>query len=609
MAEKTLHEQIQNRAKISLERYGQRNAHFNQLFDAYDGKCWKYAPTENEQRITNRIVADTVDMDVAILLSKMPEITVPESKVSHVDKITAAVLENGIVGAWGMMDMHQVLYEAGIFGSLTGWGVLRGPINTGQGDFPLVTYAIDPRAWYPGFTASKQLQWSVYQQYRTAGDIRMEVPDAKAWHPDVLPEDDAQLCVWSEYWGWHKKALIHAVYAYETNEHNVGYGTAPSGLEKGGGAVSSSLQPSELGEVLKDPTDMGEFYPGIPNHYFFPRVHPRKEPGYEGMSMVERLLEQQAVQSQVMTILATDVFFRGNTPLIGDGKILWPQQNGHGIIDTSPHGYTEVQAGTKIIPLPGSLDFNLVQQFLDTLQSIAGRSGFPAAMSGQYTPAESGLALSARNAPVLLKEGLAQKQIEACLQKFNSFLLQMLRKLPKSTHYWATTKMGAVEDVSLVDFPKGDYVYNTVKLSASLPDDVIALGNLVNQSVQAKTLSQQTGTEYLQNKLELPSRDPVLEHEKVVAETVEQAQEAISMQAQIQAEQARLQANQQGAMIPPGGFNNGGGPVGQPPMINGMPANAMAPQQMMAAMQMQGMPQNPGQVPGEVSGQQGAPGG
>lgn len=588
---------IQRRANVSLERYGKRNVRFADLYKAYDGDIWNTNAPADEQRLVIRLVADTVDLETALLLSRPPLLTVPVSRMPIVDEISASVLENIINGAWNAQNLHTVLYEAGHVAALTGWGVLRGPIATGNPDNPLVTYAADPRACYPGFTANKQLQWNVFQQFRTAGDIRMEMPrtiKGGKWHPNVLPEADDQMCVWSEYWGWHGRDLMHAIYVYETDEHNTGYGTVPTGLEKQGGAMSSALQPSELGNELKSPTEMSDFYPGIPWHYFFPRSHPRHEPGYEGMSMAERMIDMQKILSQLGTVLATDAFFRGNTPLYGDGQILWPVDDaGHGVIDTRPHGYTYVSPGTKILPLPGALDFNLIKSLFEMLDTIAGRSGFPATMHGQYTAAMSGMALSVLNNPVLIKEALPQKQIEACLQRYNSFLLKLLKKLPKGTSFWAQGRKGAQMQTTVGDMPQVDNVYNIVQLSASLPKDVSALITLVNQSVQQHILSQRTGAEYVQNQLDLANKDPDLEHEIVVKEMIEQTQENLVVRAMIQ-----------NGLPPQMGAQ--GGQMPMQPQMGGVPASVAAPQQFgMAMQQMSGQPLPQGIGPGEVSGEMG----
>lgn len=618
MAQEDILRTINDRWRIVHERYGQRDRRFKELFDAYDGKIWAGKKKEHEQRVAVRIVADMVDMDTAILAARPPIITVPPSRVSGVADAEASLLENALLGCWDMMDFWLTAVDMIRFASLTGWGVLRGPIFAPSRDFPLVATAPDPRLCYPFFSGAKDVQYNFYSQWRTAGDVRGDIPRAARdvrgkWDKSVLPDNDDALLCWTEYWGWHDTDLLHGVFINEVDQEGV-QGEPPSVLPKQAD-IGGLTWDSYVGKALKKPTKMNDStgkYTKVPYHYIFPRPDPRAEPGYEGQSFVERLDGTQKALSRLATILATDAINRGTPPMWGDGPIQFPHdESGTPFIDTEAGGFTQVAPGTHLDVLPGVMDHNLVKQLYDLLEDSSGRSGLPRSMFGQYEPAESGLALSVRNAPVQMKEALAQKRIEAGLRQFNQDIFRLLKRIPEDTIIRGLDKRGALIDLKLSEIPLSDYVYNHVQLSSSLPKDIPALIASMVQVCQVKGISIRTLMEYVQNMVDLPNKDPEYEFERLAEEEIMLAKQNIDTMAAAQAYQTLVQSGMLG-QVPIGGAQ-GGSPLGAPQVgPGGIPSQMMPPQAegmgagLRQGMGMEGQAPPQGLIPGPVSGAQGA---
>jgi hypothetical protein len=580
---------INRRYTKARNDYADRDNHFVEYFKAIDGDIWAEDPGTNEVRVTDPLCSDTVDLDVALLVSKSPIITVPTSAVSGVDGTMASLYEQVLYGVWQACQMLIVLDKACRMASATGWGVIRGPVVVARKEFPLRITSCDPRQCYPDFDEDGRLRFNFFVTKRSVADVKADLPRQRGrlpsvWHRDLIAdmEDDKEVR-WMEYWGWHDDRLMHAIAVNPTVDEAVG----PNDLQ--------------IGSWLKEPVDLSDDYPDIPYEYFFPRATGRAEKGREGESVIANILEVQKAKSMLMTVLASDAFNRGNQPMWTDGQILFPlDAQGKPYIDTDAGGFTQVSPGAKLDVVPGTMDHQLTSQLYEKLERMGGRSTFPAAMYGQYEGAMSGIALSLLTNPVLIRQALAQRRIEGALQNVNARILRTLARLPGSVPLFGVDKKGTPFEIDLRQVPMlGKYTHNVVQLSSSLPKDVPILGQLINSSAQQGVLSKRTAAEYLQNLMDLPNKSPEEEFEKRVAEQITEGKANIETMAALQAYQTLVAAKMQNT-IPIQGAGGGavqqGAPAGAPPY-------AVAPQQeptgLAEQMGMQGQP-----FPGGMSGPQ-----
>jgi hypothetical protein len=511
-------------------------------------------PSESEVRIVLPTAQYYVEGMREMLLTKRPAIDVPPPTNSGQDMLDADHNEKALVMLWDMMNVYEQLGDATWHGLTDGWGVLQLLYDKdhAEDEAPLILLSHDPYNVYaaPGKRPGTW-EYVLHAYPRFVLELQDEWPDNEG----LQKMDPDKQVTFIDYWDDKVNAI------------GISYTEVRSGFGE-----------TTVCEWLKEPAAHG--YGFFPWEIFFPCRLPFRKIGERmGISVFHFVTDLIRYQCDLVSKKATMIQRHQDPPLVTktlEGRSFEPISSEHGMhIRLFPEESAEYLVYDS--PMPAlDTQISLMQDFIE-------RGSIPRGLQGQGGPGEaSGMALSMLRNPTLMRVAFKQSAIERCLQSLNSKILRLIEKKVKKPFTAFGIDSAGMASKTIVDPQKiGQYYYNRVRLSASLPTDDASTVQMLSAMIQTGLISRQTGRDVMQNTLHeiLPQSLPD-EQVRVITETVLENPEFINSLAMQAAQDLFLPIMQQGKQegaAAQGPQQNPMGGYGQKEVT--MPSTTMASQQ------------------------------
>jgi len=543
----------------------------------------------------------TVQQMTALLVTRPHVINVKHSGADPKDEMDVQKVENFLYGMRHRTNLDMQLWKQVWAGNCLGEGILRAPYfgDVAEGDFPIQADSPDPRTVYGRLDRSEtrfvELAhcWDrTRREIEDEWDVKLKRPRRlRAKDEDEWLDGTVEYCeFFDEVTAWEertpekkaprKRGVVEIAAEAYLRSQQQGFGEAAPTMEADlpeGGMADTGEDMAE-GE---DPSNEEDHKPR--------RVKVRKV-----VHCV--LICDDSAQDETEQFVKKPVVFEGygcipyfmwtptRTGLDEERRhlsLLYPLTNGSGgtrslgvmqawnefmslfltiteknanpiattndaelDVDTRPGAVNVLEEGKTlgyVTPPPPNA---AVMRAMDFMTQLMAEGGIPAVLQGGQIFNLSGQAISGLSSVFEMTMGFMQGQLERVMGRFYEHVMQVARfYMRKNEHGWQVDgfnrKGDWFSDTIKADDLKEDYRIE-VKLSSSLPKDIIGMMGLIMQLVKAQLMSRTKAQDFMQKYLGEGADTPLDEQARMLMDQILMSDQITS---QISAEKAQEMVN------------------------------------------------------------------
>ena len=534
--------------KSHLKRLAEgRNDQMNKYERMYRLDPYESSPKPGEMRVSLPIAHDVVESTRAMQITRLPLISVPTTSANPEDQNRAQKLERYLYGVASRTGLYRHLFDAEWYADCLGQGWLkycRDP-EAFDDDFPIMTAAIDPRMVYTQMSPRKSRPVELaHCMTRKRRDIEAEWDGFTFNMPGELdPEARAAFLdgdvEYTEYW-------LEIVVNEKVEDKPKPY-APPLTSDLASAAYQTQLNPGLDTDLADYAAATGEVDPVEAIYEDEPKPKKRKvrkvihacivedstagEDGDGGRRMVKKAVIVPGY-NRIPFVSWSGI----STPMAGADanlSVLYPLANGSGgdrslgvlaslnqlasidlqsamdeptsaifikgakagtTIDVTPGAVNELDSDGDVIRLPTASTNNAVGRSMELMDREVSRVGMPSVWNGQADGSLSGAAITGYATKAQMRFAFAQAERQQALELVFDGILRLTKEYAVGEGWTAYGVAGNGRYYETVIRPEdiGDNYRVSVRLSAALPKDTIALASMYLMLADKGRISDET---------------------------------------------------------------------------------------------------------------------
>lgn len=575
---------VKERCEALKELVGKRDEMMERYERIYTMDMWENEPEDGEKRVTSPKGFQTVQQMTALLVTRPHTINVKHAGADPKDEMGVQKVESFLYGMRHRTNLDMQVWKQVWSGNCLGEGILRAPYfgDVAEDDFPIQADAPDPRTVYGRLDRSEtrfielahcwqrtrreiEDEWGLKlkRPRRLRSNQEQDWLDGSVEYCEYFDEVTVQEERTPEKKAPKKRGVIEMA-AEMLLKSQQGFGAAPEGaatadaeMEMPEGTAADTQEDVAEGE---DPNNEDDDLPRMVKvrkvvHCVLVCDEELEEPDqfvkkpvvFEGYGCIPYFLWTPtktglAGEKRHLSLLYAMTNGSGGSKSLGAIQawnefmslfLTITEKNANPIatttddgldVDTRPGAVNVLDEGKTlgyVVPPPPN---SAVMRAMDLMGQMMAEGGIPAVLQGGQIFNLSGQAITGLSSVFEMTMGFMQQQLERTLSKFYEHVMKVGKfYMQKDERGWQVDgydrKGNWFSDTVKADDLKPEYRVE-VKLSSSLPKDVVGMMGLIMQMVKSELMSRTKAQDFMQKYLGEGQDTPLDEQARMMMDKI-----------------------------------------------------------------------------------------